>query len=227
MCLCTLSSTTPALLHPCQSRPKHVSQAVTLMSTWYSNIQKASYVHTEVIPADLMQATHITSEILRTPSSVIVSVLSCGTGSGCSAPVNTGYRCGKNCHRLFLPHVLVTAKLLKSLPQLTEGAVNICCACWTHPDSGQLPFIATPHPSISEDSTNTLCPTPYPELASSSAWSATNFMLMCPSAYVSTCAEQQRPSVMVQTMRTSTPLRTDATQQTSLVGHDKHCNNKD
>ena len=121
-----------------------VSQAVTPMSTWYSNIQKASYVHTEVIPADLMQATHIASEILRTPSSMIVSVLSCGTGSGCSAAVNIGYRCGKNCHRPFLPHVLVIPKLLKSLPQLTEGAVNICCACWTHPDSGQLPIIATP-----------------------------------------------------------------------------------
>ena len=117
---------------------KDVLRAVTPMSTWYSNIQKASYVHTEVMPADLMQGTHIASE---SPSSVIVSVLSCGTGSGCSAAVNTGYRCGKNCHRPFLPHVLATAKLLKSLPQLTEGAVKICCACWTCPDAGQLPII--------------------------------------------------------------------------------------
>ena len=140
--MCTLSSTTPALLHACQSRPKG---CVTGCDTNEHLVQQhtESKLRTHRGDADLMQATHIASETLRirTPSSLIVSVLSCGTGSGCSAAVNTGYRCGRNCHRPFLPHVLVTSKLLKSLPQLTEGAVNICCACWTHPDSGQLPII--------------------------------------------------------------------------------------
>ena len=141
MYLCILSSSTPALLHACQSRPKG---CVTPVSTWYSNIQKACYVHTEVVPADVMQATHIASEVLQTPSS----------DSECTelwhwlwlfCSCQTGYRCGKVCHHPFLPHVLVTAMLLKSLPQLTEGAINIHCACWTRPDFWSVAYHLSNH----------------------------------------------------------------------------------
>ena len=66
-----------------------------------------------------------------------------------------------DCHCSFLPHVLITAKLLESLLQLTEEAVDIC---WVCPDFWSVAYHVLSF--ISKEST-ILCPTPYPNLASS------------------------------------------------------------
>lgn len=92
-CVCYQTQHPNTLVYACHYRPKG---CVVPTISWYSQtLQKACYVHAEVVPADLMQATYTASGILRTSRLVRTSVLSCiGNGSGSSAAAKTGYRCG-------------------------------------------------------------------------------------------------------------------------------------
>lgn len=75
-----------------------------------------------------------------------------------------------DCHRPTVPCVLVRAKLLNSLLQLIEKAIDICCVCIC-PD-----FLTsdTPNASIWKESTeHGVCQTPHPDLADSFSMVAT------------------------------------------------------
>ena len=133
-------------------------------------------------------------------------------------------------HRPFLPHVLVTAKLLETLLQLTEEAITSAVPVGMCPDFWAVAYHLPHHmlAYLKKAQSITLCPTPHPDLVNS-------FSLVSMRLHVQFClsicdymgwAARTISNGAINAHLSASQTRCCTTNKL-LAGHNRGCNNKD